>query len=101
MRVGPALGLDVLKSYRVTKPPSANLKPVTARDEVTLSSEILTFSRVFAAAKNVAGTRSTEEKAHIEEITQAVRQGKYWVESDKIADKILNAVCGPHVASGQ
>jgi len=89
MRIGPVVGPGVLRNYQATKPPSANLRPATGRDEVTFTEEALSFSKVLAEAKNVPGVRTPEELARIEEIKKAVRQGKYWVETDKIVEKIL------------
>ena len=90
MRIGPLLEANVLKSYLATKPPSANVRVVGGRDEVTFSKEALNFSRVLAEARDLMELRSTEDRARIEEITQAVRQGKYWIESEKIAESILD-----------
>ena len=89
MRIGPVLETNVLKNYQATKPPSANVRLAAGRDEVTFSEEALNFSKIFVEAREEMEMRSPEERAHIEEIMQAVRQGEYRIESEKIADRIL------------
>jgi anti-sigma28 factor (negative regulator of flagellin synthesis) len=41
-------------------------------------------------AKEAIEFRSTEEKAHIDEITTAVREGNYRIDSNLVAARILD-----------
>jgi len=55
-------------------------------------SKVMKEALVLKETQVVKETRSPEEAAHIAEITAAVRQGTYRIDSDKIADKILESV---------
>ena len=93
MKINPIANPNILKSYAATvKPAPAKQKPGSGRDEVIFSEEALSFSKALGQAKEAIETRSPEEKAHIANITDAIRQGTYRIDSDKIADKILEAV---------
>ena len=87
MKINPITNTNVLMSYQAPKiaPVKAGVK--IGRDEVTFSEEALSFSKVMAEVE----FRTQEERTHIAEITSAVRQGIYRIDSDKIADKILES----------
>ena len=88
MKINPIINPNILRSYQATKPAPAKAKVASGRDEVTFSEEALSFSKVMAEVES----RTQEERAHIANITNAVRQGEYKIDSDKIADKILESV---------
>ena len=94
MKINPISNPNILRSYQATKPVQDKAKSSGGRDSVTFSEEALSFSKSLAEAKEALETRSPEEKARIADIKQAVRQGTYNIESDKIADKILESVLG-------
>ena len=94
MKVNPILNPNILKTYQATKPPLSKTKTTAGRDEVTFSDEALSFSKALAEARDAIELRSPEEQVHIADITNAVRQGEYNVESDKVAEKILESVLG-------
>jgi flagellar biosynthesis anti-sigma factor FlgM len=95
MKINPIINPNILRSYQATKPAGSDKSKVSSgRDEVTFSSEALSFSKALAAAKDELESRTPQEKAHIADLTNAVRQGEYKVDSDKIADKILESVLG-------
>ena len=88
MKINPITNPDILISYRSAKMVPAKMCVPINRDEVTLSEEALSFSKAMAEVE----FRTQEERAHIAEITNAVRQGEYRIDSEKIADKILESV---------
>ena len=94
MKINPISNPNIFRSYHMTKPNAEKTKVTSGRDEVTFSDEALSFSKALAEAKDALELRTQEEKAHIADITTAVRQGTYRVGSDKIADKILESVLG-------
>jgi len=94
MKINPIANPNVLRSYQATKPLQEKTKTANGRDEVTFSEEALNFSKAMAEAKDAIELRTPEEKARIAEIRDAVRQGKYYVESNLVADKILESVLG-------
>ena len=88
MKINPITNPNILICYQSAKMvPSKMFVPIS-RDEVTLSEEALSFSKAMAEVE----FRTPEERAHIAEITNAVRQGEYRIDSGKIADKILESV---------
>jgi len=88
MKINPIANPNILRSYQATKISPEKKKVLNGRDEVTFSEEALSFSKVMSEIE----FRTQEEKARIAEITNAVRQGEYRIDSDKIADKILESV---------
>ena len=88
MKINPIANPNILRSYQATKISPEKTKVLNGRDEVTFSEEALSFSKVMSEIE----FRTQEEKARIAEITNAVRQGEYRIDSDKIADKILESV---------
>jgi len=89
MKINPITNPNVLRSYQAMKPASEKVNITNGRDEVTFSEEALSFSKALADARDMIELRTPEENAHIAEVTAAVRQGTYRVDSEKVAEKIL------------
>ena len=94
MKINPITNPNILRSYQATRPLSSGSKTASGRDEVTFSEEALSFSKALAEARDAIELRTPEEKARLADIATAVRQGEYKVDSDKVADKILESVLG-------
>ena len=88
MKINPVMNPNILRSYQAAKAAPARSSVSDGRDEVTFSEDALSFSKVMAEVE----FRTQEERTHIANITNAIRQGEYRIESDKIADKILESV---------
>jgi len=94
MKINPILTSNILKTYQTARPSPTKAKTVGGRDEVTFSDEALSFSKALAEARDAIEVRTPEERAHISDLTTAVRQGEYHVESEDVAEKILESVRG-------
>ena len=92
MKINPILNPNILSTYQATKPSQTKSKSVSGRDEVTFSDEALSFSKALAEAREAIEVRTPEERAHIADVTTAVRQGEYSVDSEDVAGKILESV---------
>jgi len=92
MKIIPITNPNILRSYQATKPFTEKAKFPTGRDEVTFSEEALSFSKALAEAREATEARTPEEQAHIAGLKQAIEQGEYRIDSDKVADKILESV---------
>ena len=90
MKINPVSNPNILRSYQANRVVQVQTSVQSARDEVTFSKEALSFSKVMAEVES----RSVEERAHIANIKNAVRKGEYKIDSDKVADKILESVFG-------
>ena len=88
MKINPISNPNILRSYQAAKAVPAKTYVPSGRDEVTFSEEALSFSKVMAEVE----FRTQEERTHIANIADAVRQGEYKIESEKIADRILESV---------
>ena len=88
MKINPITNPNILRSYQSSRTIPVKLGVLAGRDEVVFSEEALSFSKIMTEVE----TRTQEERAHIANITNAIRQGEYKVDSDKIADKILESV---------
>jgi len=94
MKINPISNPNVLRAYQATRPAPVKSKTASGRDEVMFSDEALSFSKALAEARDTIEVRTPEEKAHIADIAEAVRQGEYKVDSDKVAEKMLESVLG-------
>ena len=93
MKINPITNPNILRSYQATKTLGPEKKQFSSgRDEVTFSEEAISFSKALAEARDAIELRTPDEKAHIANIADAIKQGEYKVESDKIADRILESV---------
>jgi anti-sigma28 factor (negative regulator of flagellin synthesis) len=92
MKINPIANPNISREYVSTKPVKEKTKVTGGRDEVTFSEEALSFSKALAEARDTIEFRTPEEKAHIADITTAVRQGTYKVDSYKVAEKILESI---------
>ncbi|MCL2126046.1 MAG: flagellar biosynthesis anti-sigma factor FlgM [Oscillospiraceae bacterium] len=88
MKINPISNPNILRSYQASKATPIKNRVASGRDEVVFSEEALSFAKVMTEVE----TRTQEERAHIASVTNAVRQGDYKIDSDKIADKILDSV---------
>ena len=88
MKINPISNLNIQKYYQTAKLEPARSAIPCGCDEVTFSDEALSFAKVMAEAE----FRTQEEKDHITEIANAVKQGKYRIDSELIADKMLESV---------
>ncbi|NLB29866.1 MAG: flagellar biosynthesis anti-sigma factor FlgM [Clostridiales bacterium] len=81
-------------NYKINKA-SASEKYNAAQggDKVSISDEAMSFSKVFAAAKQDANVRETDVKSRIETIREQIESGTYDVSSEDIADSILRELC--------
>ena len=94
MKINPINNPKILASYQATRSAPEKTKVLGGRDEVTFSEEALSISKAMAEAKDAIEFRTPEERIHIADITNAIKQGNYNVSSDKVADKILDSVLG-------
>ena len=94
MKINPILNPNILRSYQANKAAPQKAGTACGRDEVTFSEEALSFSKALAEARDAIELRTPEEKSHIADVRDAVRSGEYRVDSDVIADKILESVLG-------
>lgn len=92
MKINPVFNPNILKNYQAVNRITAKPETPVNRDAVTVSDEALSFSRILAEAKDAIETRTPEEKARIDEIKLAVLQGTYRIDSDKIAEKIIESI---------
>ena len=88
MKINPIVNPNILKSYQSARMAPAKASAPIGRDEVTFSEEAISFSKVMAEVE----FRTQEERTHIANISNAVKQGEYRIDSDKIAGKILESV---------
>ena len=92
MKIHPITNPNVLRAYMGTAPIEGKGKQSSKRDEVTFSQEALDFSKAMSNAQESIETRSPEERARIDAVATAVRQGEYHVPAEAIADRILESV---------
>jgi anti-sigma28 factor (negative regulator of flagellin synthesis) len=90
MKINPIVNPNVLRSYQASRPGLEKSSVASKRDELTLSSEALSFSKALADAKSEIEFRSVEEKAHIANIKDSVSKGQYKIDSNLVAQRILD-----------
>ena len=63
-------------------------------DELTMSADVLSFSRVFAAVKEANLAASASEPTRVSDIASRIADGSYLVDSEAIAASILGDTYG-------
>ncbi|NLB29257.1 MAG: flagellar biosynthesis anti-sigma factor FlgM [Clostridiales bacterium] len=63
-------------------------------DELTLSPEVLIFSKVFAAVKEAREAAPVSEQARVSDIASRIADGSYHVDSGAVASSILGDLDG-------
>jgi len=94
MKINPITNPNILRSYQANKPIKEETKIVNGRDQVVFSQEALSFSKALTEAREELEFRTPDEKAHIANLKEAVKEGNYKVDSEDIADKILSSIIG-------
>ena len=92
MKINPITNPNIVQGYQSSKHVAENTRIGSKRDEVTFSHEAISISKALAEARETIEFRTPEERAHISEITAAVRQGSYRIDSGDVADRILESV---------
>jgi len=92
MKINPIFDPGAIKSITGAKPAAVKTKKDAARDETALAEDTVSFSKALIAAKEALEQRTPEEKTRIDEVTAAVRQGTYKIDSALIADRILESI---------
>lgn len=62
---------------------------VSSGDELTLSSDSLSFTKVFAAVKEANRTASAADPGRLSDIAARIADGTYYVDSELLASSIL------------
>jgi flagellar biosynthesis anti-sigma factor FlgM len=88
LKINPITNPNLLRNYKTARTVPAKTNILSGRDEVTFSEEALSFSKVMTEVES----RTQEERARIAGITNAVRQGEYRIDSNSIADAIIQSV---------
>jgi len=94
MKINPIANPNILRSYQATQSVSEKKAATGGRDQVSFSNEALSFSKALAEAREMLETRTPAEQSRIADVTDAVRQGSYRIDSEEIAEKILESVKG-------
>ena len=93
MKINPIKNPGVLQSYKAnwTAPLPKN-KSGQSQDEVTLSSEGLSFAKTLSDIREQIETRTPAENAHIDDIARQVKEGTYNVRAEDVADKMIRSI---------
>ena len=83
--IGPS---ELIKQY-VVRPKMAMEERQSVSDKTELTESAKTFSSALKAAQELMDTRSSEQVARINEITEQIKNGTYSVSGAKVAEKIL------------
>jgi anti-sigma28 factor (negative regulator of flagellin synthesis) len=90
MKIDPISNQNMLRSYRAGSVKSAaKYAAAPMRDEAVISEDAIAFSKVLAETRGEL-VRTPAEESHIAEVKQAVREGKYRIDSYLIAEKLLS-----------
>ena len=88
MKINPLSNPNIIKSYQATKSAPIGTNAPVDQDELAVSKEALSFSKVMAEVES----RSVEERARIADIKTAVQKGEYKIDAGLVADRILESV---------
>lgn len=94
MKINENGRISPLQAYQKNNISAKTSKGATSagRDEVTISSEALEMARGGASSVNAEQRAAREQK--VEQIKQAVQNGTYEIDAQKIADTIIKNLLG-------
>jgi anti-sigma28 factor (negative regulator of flagellin synthesis) len=96
MKIDPIQSSGIVRNNKVTKAyqtysDNSTFKP----DELSVSSDALSFSKVMSVLKDKLEVTTPAEQAHIDDVTKKIRLGTYNVDSSLVAERILSALTPP------
>jgi len=94
MKINPIAGQTAISAYKAQRVKSPATEYQQSADKVSLSEEVVSFSSTINKIKEQMDVRTPAELSHIEEITRLIHGGSYHVDSDKVADKIVDEYMG-------
>lgn len=83
--IGPS---ELIKQYAVRPKMAAEERPYVS-DKTELTDGAKTFSTALKAAQELMDTRTSEQVARINEVTEQIKNGTYSVSGVKVAQKII------------
>ena len=83
--IGPS---ELIRQYMV-RPKMAMETQSSVSDKTELTEGAKTFSAALKAAQELMDTRTTDQVARINEITEQIKNGTYSVSGSKVAEKII------------
>ena len=94
MKINPIMNKNYAQYYNNTNKVAAPAKetPRGGIDQVSLSSEVRSFSKTMTAVKDQIDVRAPEEKNRIADIKSRVRQGTYEIDSKLVAEKMIDSL---------
>ena len=90
MKINPVYNQMAISVYKTQHAKSSANEYLQLADRLSLSEEVVSFSSTISKIKEMMDIRTPEELAHIEEIARMIRNGSYYVASDKVAAKIVD-----------
>lgn len=88
MKVNSVNPSELFRQY-IVRPKMTDQQPASAADKTELTDGARTFSTALTAAQELMDTRTAEQVARFNEITEQIRNGTYSVSGSKVASKII------------
>jgi flagellar biosynthesis anti-sigma factor FlgM len=92
MKINSISGNHYINQYYANKVGAPEKgKPACKPDQVTFSDEALLYTKSLNGIKDQIELHSAEEKARIADIKNLINRGQYRIDSEQVAERILNA----------
>ena len=93
MKINPINNQNIIKAYGKNQVSRTEKKADMGLDEVNLSPEALSFSKVLSEVREAESRiPSLERQEKLDKIAEKIRTGEYKVDSESVAEKIISDV---------
>jgi len=89
MRIDSISPKELLSQYSRVRERIEMETSASSADKAELTSEAKTFSAAFKAAREALEIQTPERQHHVEEVTQKIADGSYFVSGEDVARKIF------------
>ena len=95
MKINPIQQQEAIQSYRTNRVVRSNSGAnLSKMDEVTFSQEAVSFSKILTEVKTYMEACASTRSVRADEIARLIQSGEYDIESEKVAEKIINDIMG-------
>lgn len=96
MKINPINNPNIIKAYSKSQAAPVGRKPsASGLDQVTFSSEALSFAKTLAEVKEAMPSAPTPQRqAMLADIADRIRTGQYSIDSGDVADKMISDILG-------
>lgn len=94
MKINPISNPNFVSGVKKPKTDKAQAKSSVSQgaDQVSFSKEALSFAKTLAEVRDAQEAESPQRQARVNELADQVRSGQYKVDSEKVAERMIDTI---------